>query len=117
MLGTELLMALAQGQGLRRLDETLGAVGILIEIHPSLLGTGAHPNRARGCRLLTGSTHESLRRPGAGICGRPSQSDIGWPQGRKKRHDPRPGGDRGKYGFGYDGNTERAYRRVVSLSG
>ena len=33
MLGRELLMALAQGQRLRGLDETAGAVGVFLEIH------------------------------------------------------------------------------------
>ena len=33
MLGRELLMALAQGKGLRRLNETAGAVGVLLDIH------------------------------------------------------------------------------------
>jgi hypothetical protein len=31
-----LLMALAQREGLRRLNETAGAVGVLLDIHPSL---------------------------------------------------------------------------------
>ena len=33
MLGRELLMALAQGQGLRGLDETARAVGVFLDIH------------------------------------------------------------------------------------
>ena len=33
MVGAELLVALAQRQALRRLHETLGAVGIFLEVH------------------------------------------------------------------------------------
>ena len=47
VIGAELLVALAQRQALRRLHETLGAVGILLEIHASLLGTAARPSQAR----------------------------------------------------------------------
>ena len=47
MIGAELLVALAQSQALRRLHEALRAVGIFLEIHASLLGTAARPNRAR----------------------------------------------------------------------
>jgi hypothetical protein len=36
MLGRELLMALAQREGLRRLDETAGTLGVLLDIHQSL---------------------------------------------------------------------------------
>ena len=36
MLGGELLMALAQGEGLRGLDETASAVGVFLDIHQSL---------------------------------------------------------------------------------
>ena len=36
MFGGELLMALAQGQRLRGLHETAGAVGVFLEIHVSL---------------------------------------------------------------------------------
>jgi len=36
MLGRELLMALAQREGLRRLDKTARALGILLDIHQSL---------------------------------------------------------------------------------
>ena len=47
MIGAELLVALAQSQALRGLHETLGAVGIFLEVHISLLGTGARPSWAR----------------------------------------------------------------------
>jgi hypothetical protein len=36
MLGRELLMALAQCEGLRRLDKTASAVGVFLDIHQSL---------------------------------------------------------------------------------
>src|SRR6476619_6336127 len=36
MLGRELLMALAQREGLRRLDETASAFGVFLDIHQSL---------------------------------------------------------------------------------
>jgi hypothetical protein len=32
---------------LRGLHETLSAIGVLLEVHLSLLGTGARPDRAR----------------------------------------------------------------------
>ena len=44
MIGSELLVAFAQGQTLGRLDEALGAVGVIVEVQwPSLLGTAVSP--------------------------------------------------------------------------
>ena len=51
VLGAELLMALAQGQALRRLDESLGAVGVFLEIHSIPPRYGARPHWARNRRL------------------------------------------------------------------
>ena len=47
MVGAELLMALAQRQALRGLDETFGAVGKLLKIHLSSSARKARPKRAR----------------------------------------------------------------------
>ena len=43
MLGGELLVALAQGQRLRRLNETAGAVRVFLEIHSVSLGLPLRP--------------------------------------------------------------------------
>ncbi len=45
MLGRELLMSLAQRERLGRLDETAGAVGVLLEIHVASLGLFRTPQR------------------------------------------------------------------------
>src|SRR5262249_35759708 len=47
VIGAELLVPFALGNTLRGLHETLGAIRVLHEVHLSLLGTGARPNRAR----------------------------------------------------------------------
>ena len=54
MLGGELLMALAQGQRLRGLDEPASAVGVFLDIHGQSLPSGPKP----GTRLadLTGAS-------------------------------------------------------------
>ena len=55
VLGRELLMALAQGEGLRGLDETAGAVGVFLDIHHRSLG----PKR----RHPDDGPHLSVRQP------------------------------------------------------
>ena len=47
MIGAELLVTFPQSQALRSLHESLRAVGILVEIHLSLLGTATRPVEAR----------------------------------------------------------------------
>ena len=46
MLGGELLVALAEGKALRRLDKAFGAIGVAIEIHGSDLSRA--PDRPEG---------------------------------------------------------------------
>ena len=43
MVGPELLVPLALGDALRSLHESLRAIGVLLKVHVSLLGTEARP--------------------------------------------------------------------------
>ncbi len=53
VVGAELLMPFADGDGLRRLDETLGAIGVFLEVHMSLHQPGHKPRIGREmCRLF-----------------------------------------------------------------
>ena len=52
MFGCELLVALAQGQRLGRLNETAGAVGIFLEIHVLSLGLPLRPCSASGASSM-----------------------------------------------------------------
>ena len=53
MFGGELLVSLALGERLRRLDETAAAVGIFLEIHVPSLGLFRRPNW-RGRNIVIG---------------------------------------------------------------
>src|SRR5262249_17513616 len=45
--GAKLRVPVALRNSLRRLHEAFGAISVLLEVHASLLGTGARPKRAR----------------------------------------------------------------------
>ncbi len=62
MLGGELLVALAQGQGLRGLNESTGAVGVFFEIHVVSLGLLLGPDgAARASSMGTSASLISIK--------------------------------------------------------
>ena len=70
MVGADLLVALAHGQALRRLHESLRAVRVFLKVHVSLLGTEARPSRALSRRLLNRISKPGVSSDPVGIRGK-----------------------------------------------